>query len=441
MRKSPSSCRGGPSASVSTRRTGCACEAPPSWCSSASSPARRLEVEAPVQRQRLRRRPGQAGQRRLAGRDERHVAGVCGGDALGSEGRLAAVERELDHEMVLRLVDVEIEARAEVARIRQMDAGLAKTRRGDALRWRGVRWRWAVVRSEIPPRNVRAHEIVPEAEVGRESLARVTRSGAVPVQVTAQDEHELLLLRERLVEEYGAGQRSLVGEALDDAQCLGLVRARERNGEDRVLGEVDALVQVAAFLAADDVEVGEQGDGWIPARVQAGRHVRQRRAGLHALVYAAPETELLVQKPPAELEPGGPGARIHGRGEAAQHVRVRVDGRLVRAAGDGEAGVRIEDQSALEQQDVVALGAERTPCNPGVLDDHATGVVAKLSEVRVVDLEVIGKVAAYVAVHLKAGPAHEEIVAGVGSVRAPVLVDLHLGLDEDLEVERRVFRR
>src|SRR6266478_4501151 len=135
MRKSPSSCRGGPSASVSTRRTGCACEAPPSWCSSASSPARRLEVEAPVQRQRLRRRPGQAGQRRLAGRDERHVAGVCGGDALGSEGRLAAVERELDHEMVLRLVDVEIEARAEVARIRQMDAGLAKTRRGDALRW------------------------------------------------------------------------------------------------------------------------------------------------------------------------------------------------------------------------------------------------------------------------------------------------------------------
>src|SRR6266478_2623308 len=122
-------------------------------------------------------------------------------------------------------------------------------------------------------------------------------------------------------------------------------------------------------------------------------------------------------------------------------VRVRVDGRLVRAAGDGEAGVRIEDQSALDQQDVVALGAERTPCNPGVLDDHPAGVVAELTEVRVVDLEVIGKVAAYVAVHLKAGPAHEEIVAGVGSVRAPVLVDLHLGLDEDLEVERRVFRR
>src|ERR1700704_1093030 len=134
---------------------------------------------------------------------------------------------------------------------------------------------------------------------------------------------------------------------------------------------------------------------------RAGRHVRQRGAGLHALVHAAPEAELLVQSPPAELEPGGPGARIHGRGEAAQHVRVRVDGRLVRAAGDGEAGIRIEDQSALDQQDVVALGAEWTPCNPGVLDDHAAGVVAELSKIRVVDLEVIGKVASDVAVYLK----------------------------------------
>src|SRR6185436_20524077 len=103
------------------------------------------------------------------------------------------------------------------------------------------------------------------------------------------------------------GRRLLVGDALGDAQRLRLVGDRGADAEDRVLGEVDALVEVAAFLAADQVDVDEAGEGGTAARVEAGTGVR-----LHALVDAAAPPDLLPQRPSAHLHTGGARGREDG---------------------------------------------------------------------------------------------------------------------------------
>ena len=160
---------------------------------------------------------------------------------------------------------------------------------------------------------------------------------------------------------------------------------------------------------------------------------------LNALVDAAAEAELLVQSPPTNLESRAARSGEVRCRESAEHVRMPVDVGLVGAGGDGEAGVRVEDQSALDQQDVVALGSPRSPGDPRVLHDHAAGEVSELAEVRVVDLEVIRPVCAHVPVRLDSCPADVEVVGVVGSVRRSVLVELELRLDERLDVERHIL--
>ena len=168
---------------------------------------------------------------------------------------------------------------------------------------------------------------------------------------------------------------------------------------------------------------------------------RARAALLRSLVDPPPESDFLVQEPAAGLKARGTRARIYSGSESAEHVGMTFDVRLVGAAGDRESHVRIENEPALDEQDVVPLRPERSEGHPGVLHDHPAGKVSELAEIRVVDLEVIRPVGADVPVRLQARPAHVHVVARVGSVRRAVLVDLDLRLDEYLKVESDVLGR
>src|SRR5947209_1281171 len=207
-------------------RTASRCGGPPSWRSSASSPeARTLEVAVPAQRQRLARRSPKAGQRLLAGGHERRITGVPRVDALRPKGRLATVQRELGQDVVLAFVDVEVDAESRVPAV----AGVRLT----ALHRRNVGARRAVVALEILQRHVRAHERDTIPDVERQALAGIARTGAVAVQVPAENGDELQLLRQGEVEEQRAGDRPLVGDALERAQRARLVRAGEGSEERR----------------------------------------------------------------------------------------------------------------------------------------------------------------------------------------------------------------
>src|SRR3989442_14119852 len=149
---------------------GWGCGDPPSSCSSASSPESVLEEAVPAHGERLARRAAQARQKVLTGRDEGGIPGRRRGgrDALCTERRLAAVERELEQDVVLALVEVEIDTEPRVAaggRVRLDALG-----RRDAP---GTCRRSPVVAVEVFEVDVPTHELAPGADVERQPLAGI----------------------------------------------------------------------------------------------------------------------------------------------------------------------------------------------------------------------------------------------------------------------------
>src|SRR6266481_6252120 len=155
----------------------------------------------------------------------------------------------------------------------------------------------------------------------------------------------------------------------------------------------------------------------------------------HALVEAIAKADLLLQDPAAGLHPDAAIGVEVVRVEAADEIRMAVDGEVVVDVGDRAAAGGHAEDAALDEDYLATGRAGRRPGEHRVLEDHAAGEVPELAEVRVVDLDEEPEILAHVAVEGEARAAHEHVRGPAGAVRRAVLVEQGVRLDVDPEVQ------
>src|SRR6202022_716776 len=277
-----------------------------------------------------------------------------------------------------------------------------------------------------------------------ETRAGVRASRAVAVQVHGRIDHQLGPLGHGKVQIQARGEEPLVGQAAERIlERQRLIVPCYAHAEDGGCSPLVRAVKPETFLAADQVEVDEAAERRVPvwrdATPAAGRAGSRRLIDRRvSLVNATSEADLLVEGPASHLHAEVAKGRKGAVGKP-EPVGLQVGCDEVGGVYQHMTRDRFVQQARVDVDDGSSVDPRRSPADPRVLQADAPCEVAELSEVRVVELEEVADVLADVAVEIHSGSPEEQVVARVHPIRSTGLVDDELGLELEVQVERRLF--